>query len=273
MHLIYLNPTEASFSLFLYHTLSFWLFGYLLAVKFTSIYTFLSNSFAIRWLPPVALPRLHWGSDLTLHVRKVQPLTSTSCWRGWQSLSTSRRPDFAKRRWVQGQAITTESQTQFKHQRFNTHNILRALVFLGRDEKCCFFQWSNRWVLRDESPYACSHCYCILLWPTLQSNWNGWKVMLYLCGAQKKKKKSDKFWYTLKRSSRTATGQLYQKDSLPVRCNQLGKKKWVFGIQEHCYENKKILKIRIFQVFSLVCRWCSSSMITLWGTVQCKHVT
>lgn len=48
MNLIYLKPINALFSLFLYHTLSFQLFGYLLAVKFTSIYTFLSNSFAIR---------------------------------------------------------------------------------------------------------------------------------------------------------------------------------------------------------------------------------
>lgn len=86
-------------------------------------------------------------------------------------------------------------------------SILRDLAFLGRGEKCFFPQLSNSCVLTEELSYPSSHYYWILLWPTIQSNWNGWKTMLYLYG---ERKKPDKFWYTLKGSSRKATDKLYQ---------------------------------------------------------------
>lgn len=68
----------------------------------------------------------------------------------------------------------SSSTHQHNPSTFNIQNILRPLVFLGRDGRC------RNWVLTDKFSYHSSHYYRILLWPTLQSNRNIWKIMLYL---------------------------------------------------------------------------------------------
>lgn len=195
-----INPSRVSFP---HVPLAYTHFQHIFAISLLSNLLAFIYSFPISLLfcgchQLQCLSHLHWGSDLTPQVRKVQALTVTSCWRVWPS---PRHPNTQN---LQSDGMScggqlpqkpTDSANVHEHylSTFNIQNILRPLVSLGRDERC------SDWVLTDELSYHSSHYYCILLWPTLQSNW---KIMLYLLGKHWRKR-------TKNTTTRNPTGKVW----------------------------------------------------------------